>query len=67
MNETAEERKLTNNDYNSLKTKIVNYRNNFDEMEFSTVYDFRRRPPSRIGSWQGTDFSHTSPRQNCPE
>ena len=41
MNETTEERKLTNNDYNSLKTKIVNYRNNFDEMEFSTVYDFK--------------------------
>ncbi|MBD5551341.1 MAG: hypothetical protein HDQ96_09205 [Lachnospiraceae bacterium] len=41
MNETTEEKALTNSDYNSLKTKIINYRSNFDEKEFSTVYDFK--------------------------
>ena len=41
MNETTEENNLTNDDYSSLKTKIVNYRNGFDEAEFSTVYDFK--------------------------
>lgn len=41
MNETSEEKKLTNSDYNSLKSKIMNYRSSFDETEFSTVYDFK--------------------------
>lgn len=41
MNETTEESSLTNDDYNSLKTKIINYRKGFDEAEFSTVYDFK--------------------------
>ena len=41
MNETTEENNLTNDDYNSLKTKIINYRSSFDEAEFSTVYDFK--------------------------
>lgn len=41
MNETSEEKKLTNSDYNSLKSKIMNYRSSFSETEFSTVYDFR--------------------------
>lgn len=41
MNETAEEKKLTNSDYNSLKLKIMNYRSGFDETSFSTVYDFK--------------------------
>lgn len=41
MNESTEEENLTNADYNSLKAKIVNYRSNFDETEFSTVYDFK--------------------------
>ena len=41
ISETTEEKKLTNSDYNSLKTKIINYRNSFDETSFSTVYDFK--------------------------
>lgn len=41
MNEATEETHLTNADYNSLKSKIVNYRNGFDETAFSTVYDFK--------------------------
>lgn len=41
MNETTEEKDLTNEDYNNLKTKIINYRNNFSETEFYTVYDFK--------------------------
>lgn len=41
MNEEAEAENLTNSDYNGLKAKIVNYRSNFDETEFSTVYDFK--------------------------
>lgn len=41
MSDTTEETHLTNDDYNSLKSKIVNYRNSFDETEFSTVYDFK--------------------------
>lgn len=41
MNETAEDSHLTNEDYSSLKAKIVNYRNGFDETAFSTVYDFK--------------------------
>ncbi len=41
MNETTDEKNLTNSDYNSLKTKIVNYRSNFQETDFSTVYDFK--------------------------
>lgn len=41
MNEAAQETHLTNDDYNSLKAKIVNYRNGFDETAFSTVYDFK--------------------------
>lgn len=41
MNETTEENNLTNDDYNSLKQKIVNYRSGFSEEAFSTVYDFK--------------------------
>lgn len=41
MNETTEENKLTNSDYSSLKSKIMNYRSSFDETAFSTVYDFK--------------------------
>lgn len=41
MNDTSEEKKLTNSDYNSLKTKIANYTSSFNETEFSTVYDFK--------------------------
>lgn len=41
MNETSEEKKLTNSDYSSLKSKIMNYRSSFSETEFSTVYDFK--------------------------
>ena len=48
MNESTEEENLTNADYNSLKAKIVNYRSNFDETEFSTVYDFKYDLQSEI-------------------
>lgn len=41
MQETAEDKKLTNSDYNSLKAKIVNYRSGFDETAFSSVYEFK--------------------------
>lgn len=41
MNETSEDLSLTNDDYSSLKAKIVNYRSNFNEKEFFTVYDFK--------------------------
>ena len=41
MNEEVEQEALTNSDYSNLKTKIVNYRSNFDETAFFTVYDFK--------------------------
>lgn len=41
MNSTSEGVSLTNADYNSLKAKIVNYESNFDEENFSTVYNFK--------------------------
>lgn len=48
MNETSTEQKLTNEDYSSLKTKIINYRSNFRETEFSTVYDFKHDLQSEV-------------------
>ncbi len=48
INETSTEQKLTNEDYSSLKTKIINYRSNFRETEFSTVYDFKHDLQSEV-------------------
>lgn len=41
MNEEVEQEALTNSDYNNLKARIINYRSNFDETAFFTVYDFK--------------------------
>lgn len=41
MNSSIESSVLTNEDLASLKSKIVNYRSNFKETNFSTVYDFK--------------------------
>lgn len=58
MNETSEEKKLTNSDYSSLKSKIINYRRSFDKSDFSTVYDFKYELQSEVAKLNNQAVLH---------
>lgn len=58
MNEAADENMLTNNDYNGLKLKIMNYRSGFDETAFSTVYDFKYDLQSEVAKLNNQALLH---------